>query len=346
MPVTRHAVRTALKRLVTRFSFSVGISQTGDLTINAASTFLEDVASIRHHHAVEELQNTDPDLEALVGLIERSDFQDDAGYSRRVKRARTEREEKARNELEACPESLSSNTLSNPAPPPKKPKIGKRKPEQETAGANENAEGLPEEKTTTIPVPKEWSLHSSREREPGEIPAPIYDFRSVPKGLPREERNRLRGKIRRRGRTEAKLGVEIATANKGFQDISVDSRIASTGWMGRNAKADARKEIRELIRQDGKIEGLQIVPYSGQCTLVRDGNHRVFLIRSEITTWMLDVLLLRVMDAAERFMKEVVWPPEEEFQENLRGFHFSCIAGYDRNNKSASPSARPPALLN
>ncbi|KAL0057791.1 hypothetical protein AAF712_015557 [Marasmius tenuissimus] len=283
------------------------------------SIHISGVALICHHNKVEELQNTDPDLEALIGLIEHSDFQGDDGDSRPVKRARTEKEEEAYTE--------------GAARAPKKQRVEKRKPqkEQEMADANENRQGPREEKAMTIPEPKEWS---PRELEPGEIPTPFFNFSSVPKGLPRNERKQLRDKVRRRGRTEAKLGMEIATANNSFQDVSVDSRIASTGWMGRNARADVRREIRELIRQGRKIEGLQIIPYSGQRTLVRDGNHRVFLVRSEVTTWMLHTLLPWVMEAAERFMKEVVWPSEEEFQENLRGFHFSCIAGYDRNNKS------------
>ncbi|KAL0058436.1 hypothetical protein AAF712_014897 [Marasmius tenuissimus] len=330
----RRSVRVALKHLVTRFSLSVGITDKRDLIIDAPSTLLEDVALIRHHHEVEELQNTDPNQESLVGLIECSASQDHGDASRPQKRTRSETEGKG--QVGRAAEPLHRYALSNLAPPCKKRKTEKMKlrNEQEATGVDVTVQESWEEKRTKRIVPKEWSVHTSYELEPGEIPTPSLDFSVVLKGIPHDERKRLRDKIRRRGRTEARLGQEIATADAGFPDISINSRIASTGWMGRNAKADVRKEIRELIRQGGKIEGIRVVPYSNKRTLVRDGNHRVFLIRSEVTNWMLHTLLPRVIATAEKFMREVIWPSEEDLRINLRGLHFSCIAGYDRNNKS------------
>ncbi|KAK1217049.1 hypothetical protein PQX77_020323 [Marasmius sp. AFHP31] len=315
-PSTRFSVRAALKRLKLPFSLSVNVSQKGDLTVSAPALCIEELASLRHDHSAEELQNADPDVEVLAALIELEESPTE----------KEESEQRGRGKKRATPEEAQR--------PQRAASPSKRQKREGPKGRGRKSEAPAHMQP---PAATKWSLETLSEPEPSEIRVTKEDFSRVPKGLPRDERKKARDAVRRRARNEAKFGREIATPSAGMQDISLDSRISSTGWQGLNVAADVREEIRRLVQSGGKIKHLQIIPYDGKRTVVTDGKGRAFLMRSEVSTWMLHEFLPLVNNAAARFMKEVIWPPEEDMRNNLRGGHFSCIAGYDRNNKSVSP---------
>ncbi|KAK1230497.1 hypothetical protein PQX77_006425 [Marasmius sp. AFHP31] len=325
---TRFSVRAALKRLKLPFSLSVNLSQKGDLTVSAPALNIEELASLCHNHDTEELQNADPDIEVLAALIELEESpvetEESQQRQRGKKRAAPVDVQRAQSAANLSKKQKGQDPVTTlPATPG--PKSG---------GGSKTPAGIQ-------PPAARWSLDALSELEPGKIPTPREDFSGVPKGLSRKEKRTARDAVRRRARNEAKFGREIATPSVGLQDIALDSRISSTGWQGLNVTADVREEIRRLVQSGGKIKHLQIIPYSGKRTLIADGQGRVFLAQSEVSHWMVHEFLPLVNNTAARFMKEVVWPSEEEMQENLRGLHFFCIAGYDRNNKSVSPPFSP-----
>ncbi|KAK1228787.1 hypothetical protein PQX77_008168 [Marasmius sp. AFHP31] len=311
-PSTRFSVHAALRRLALPFSLAANINHEGDLTISAPTLSIAELASLRHNHGTEELRNADPDIEVLAALIELEE--PPTGIE--------ESSQRRRGKKRAAPDEAQC--------PPKA--VGPSK--KQKGQAPKGGEGNSKTPASIQPPATKWSLDALSELEPGEIPAPRQDFSKIPKDLGREEKKKARGTVRRRARNEATFGREIAAPSVGLQDISLDSRISSTGWQGLNVAADVREEIRRLVQSGGKIKHLQIIPYDGKRTLVTDGKGRAFLMRSEVSRWMLQEFLPLVNDTAARFMKEVIWPPEEDMRNNLRGWHFSCIAGYDRNNKS------------
>ncbi|KAL0567033.1 hypothetical protein V5O48_014961 [Marasmius crinis-equi] len=175
------------------------------------------------------------------------------------------------------------------------------------------------------------SVRDQSSLEPGEIL--VVDFSDVPDNLHGPPRKKARQALRKDTTDAAKQGTQVALPNVGFQDALEDSRIASTGWQGVNASEDERQVIRHLVQGGHKLKGIRAIPYKGKRLFVADGSGLALIFRSHITERMLTHLLPRVNAAAVLFMKSVKAPSEEDMQKNLRGLHFFCIAGHDRNNK-------------
>ncbi|KAL0064995.1 hypothetical protein AAF712_007986 [Marasmius tenuissimus] len=169
------------------------------------------------------------------------------------------------------------------------------------------------------------------ELEPGEVVHP--NFKVITESVRGSDRTKARNAIRDAKRWEVKFPKAVAHPVTGFEDVSKDSRIGSTAWQGQNARADERKRIRDLIQGGQKLGGITAIPYSNKRLFVADGRSRTIIFRSKVTFHMLNYLLPRVEVAARDFMAKVKWPSEADMKKNLRGEHFFCIAGHDRNNK-------------
>ncbi|KAL0067939.1 hypothetical protein AAF712_005108 [Marasmius tenuissimus] len=96
---------------------------------------------------------------------------------------------------------------------------------------------------------------------------------------------------------------ELVQPSEGFGSMSSGLPIASTFWQGVNVKGD-RREQQHLDR-----------------------------LLSVVTASILNHLLPAVEEAASKFMEAVIWPTDGDMKKNLRGNHFFCGAGHDRNNK-------------
>ncbi|KAL0565591.1 hypothetical protein V5O48_016432 [Marasmius crinis-equi] len=128
--------------------------------------------------------------------------------------------------------------------------------------------------------------------------------------------------------------VDLNQASEGFDDALSDSRICSTSWQGLNATDEERGVIQKAI-QDGAKLPKPVVPIfynSGRNVAVADAGGTLMFYRTcvnNFTEWIMGPLLMEIM----WFM----WlcTAQDLAVNKSRGTHWFCIAGIDRNCKSA-----------
>ncbi|KAL0569648.1 hypothetical protein V5O48_012310 [Marasmius crinis-equi] len=334
----RRSLRIAISQLAQGFPNASDVVPRADVTVQALTTFLEDVALLRHLETNPELQNTDPALAVIQRHVEkelaRGNELNEAGKEDRIAHKRQrERDEPGlglsdakRSRRAQAPSLVESFFAAKPSK-----KARKRKRQKENRKAKKSATEL-----TTCPAVS-WRLREEPELEPGEVV--LVDFSAVPDNLHGPARQKARRAVRKAANKAADLGREIATPNAGLQDALKNSRMASTGWQGVNAPRDERQLIRALVQGGMKLDGIAPMPYRRKALILPSQP------AANVTYYMLTTLLPQVNLAARKFMQAVKWPSEEDMAENLRGEHFFCIAGHDRNNKE-KPALSQWHLLN
>ncbi|KAK1233413.1 hypothetical protein PQX77_003427 [Marasmius sp. AFHP31] len=323
----RRSVRIALIKLADLFPRASADAFQSDATLHSLTTFLEDVAWLRHAQPHAELHNTDPDLDPVLRQVE-SELEQEGPESQ--EQGEGEGGEGAAGCKRRRAEDSRSSEMGQPdAKRAKVERSSKRARKRQRQKANKRAKTL--QKAANVPPDVTWRTHRGEELEPGELIR--FDFKAVPKSIHGEVRTKARNAIRTAQRFEAKLSKDVACPVAGFQDVGKDSRIATTGWQGRNASVDERQRIRETIRNGQKFEGITPMPYCNKRLFITDGSGRTIIFRSKVTFYMTNHLLPRVEVAVHEFMAKVRWPSEADMKKNLRGEHFFCIAGHDRNNK-------------
>ncbi|EEB90843.1 hypothetical protein MPER_10898 [Moniliophthora perniciosa FA553] len=145
---------------------------------------------------------------------------------------------------------------------------------------------------------------------------------------------------RKHERSRYKLGIEVEVfvAEKGFKDLTKDARWSEKQWMGQNAPIDHRLALQADLDSGVPLEGFIRLDYLYKATKIADAKRRVVIFRSYVTKRMQDHILSKVIPEVERFIKDTSDPSLSDRRKNLRGLHWFCIAGGDRNLK------RKPAL--
>ncbi|KAL0578206.1 hypothetical protein V5O48_003781 [Marasmius crinis-equi] len=335
----RRSTRQALRKLAEVFPKHVAVVRNGDLTVHSLRMFVEEIALQRHLETTAELHNTDPDLEIIRLQVESqlaSEFEtgsvNPGGNGGISSKRQREDGEWAEEESKLGDTGVKRRKAANPGPVERE-KAGKkagRGKKRKRSSVNEATKSDDTNNPSQPPLVN-WRLRHQSPIEPGEVVR--IDFSTIPGNLSGLERKKAREVLRNATVDAANQGKEVAIPAAGFQDVMEDSRIASTSWQGVNAPADERQVIRQLVQGGYKLPRIHPIPYTGKRLLVADGNGLVLIFRSQVTEHMLKGILPLVNEAAMRFMEEVKAPSEESMKENLRGPHFFCIAGHDRNNK-------------
>ncbi|KAK1224974.1 hypothetical protein PQX77_012123 [Marasmius sp. AFHP31] len=322
----RRSVRLALQRLADLFPSAPPDAPTSDSTLHSISAFLEDVAWLRHAQTQPELHNSDPDLNRVVCQVEEELEREGTGGVERIEASGAGKRRRRDSECAEEREPLAKRAKA--AAGIEKERTGrssKRARKRQRQKANKRAKK--EAKAPGVV----WRIVEGQELEPGEVVR--INFKVVSEGLGRGGRKKARNAVRSHTKWAAAFPKDVAQPVAGFQDVAKDSRIATTGWQGRNASVDEREWIRQTVRAGGKFEGITAMPYCNKRLFVTDGSGRTLIFRSKVTFHMSNYLLPRVDAAAHEFMAKVKWPSEVDMIKNLRGEHFFCIAGHDRNNK-------------
>ncbi|KAK7020705.1 hypothetical protein VNI00_017647 [Paramarasmius palmivorus] len=105
-------------------------------------------------------------------------------------------------------------------------------------------------------------------------------------------------------------------------------------WSGLNASQDVRTAIKHSLKAKQIIPNLVPVPYNEKETKITDGRYHIVIFRSFITN-KIKTMMKDIVEEARCFMADTTPPTALESSHNLRGDHWFCIAGYDRNNKAA-----------
>ncbi|KAF9044589.1 hypothetical protein BDZ89DRAFT_1059069 [Hymenopellis radicata] len=132
--------------------------------------------------------------------------------------------------------------------------------------------------------------------------------------------------------------METYAATNGL-NTAIDLPITTTGWMGLRAGIPQSwaRILRDAHRSEDEVweflDRIQFLPYNGQATQVLDAEHRRIIFRSKITPGMA-ALAAEFGAEAAAFVKACKPPSDSDIAGNLRGNHWFCIAGADRNNKS------------
>ncbi|KAF9045653.1 hypothetical protein BDZ89DRAFT_1127585 [Hymenopellis radicata] len=174
-----------------------------------------------------------------------------------------------------------------------------------------------------------------RIEEQDSIPQLSYRLRSatlppVPKDKPNRNQRRKRNHVRRM--------VEEADTFQA-EELQTEALPASTTWwMGTKFPSYSAEQLRAAHATPQGIgrhlSGINLVPYLGQATRFLDAQGRLLIYRSKIT----DDIRARLGDFAQEakaFVKACTPMAEGDMAANSRGRHWFCIAGVDRNNKSA-----------
>ncbi|KAE9393853.1 hypothetical protein BT96DRAFT_828577, partial [Gymnopus androsaceus JB14] len=127
-------------------------------------------------------------------------------------------------------------------------------------------------------------------------------------------------------------------------DITQDSRILKPAWMGLRVSEDLRDLIQEGLSDSSSeatrkiLEGITCIPYKPhKATAVCDAQGRLFFLRSNLTTNMLNTMLPAINALVPEFVKAILKPfTEGDMLQNSRGEHWFSIAGHDRNNKKVN----------
>ncbi|KAL0567433.1 hypothetical protein V5O48_014559 [Marasmius crinis-equi] len=342
----RRSLRIALAQLTQGFPLATDVVPRSDVTVQTLQTFLEDMALLRHLETNPELQNTDPALAVVQQRVENELAQGNEfnkAEERNGTGCKRRREENASGLGPSDAKRPRKMQMPSPAQrrvlllasPSKKAR--KRRRQKENRKAKKSVNEL-----TAAPAVS-WRMREELEFEPGEVV--LVDFSTVPDELHGPARQKARRVLRKAANRAADLGREIAIPTAGLQDVLKNSRITSTAWQGINAPRDERQLICALVQGGTKLDGITPMPYRRKRLFLADGNGRILIFRSKVTYYMLTVLLPQVNVAAQRFMEAVMWPLEEDMRKNLRGEHFFCIAGHDRNNKE-KPALSQWHLLN
>ncbi|KAL0059716.1 hypothetical protein AAF712_013512 [Marasmius tenuissimus] len=302
----RASARLAIQRLVGRFPQASSFIRLRDATVETVSMLLENLAVARHEHTNPELQNTDPDLLLLHRKVAAEQPEASASQPRDGKNASGASEG---GPDEAGPHSSCERANSTRKPPAKRTKLSLAE--------------LPDVK---------WSISQEDKNAQHACGKTGPDF-TLARGLKGKERDQLRNRLRNAHNNELRLGRELVQPSEGFGSMLAASRIASTFWQGVNVKGDQREEVRKRVEDGEKFEGIKPIPYTGNRTYVADRSGIVFIFRSVVTASILNHLLPAVEEAASKFMEAVIWPTDGDMKKNLRGNHFFCGAGHDRNNK-------------
>ncbi|KAK7051198.1 hypothetical protein VNI00_004698 [Paramarasmius palmivorus] len=130
-----------------------------------------------------------------------------------------------------------------------------------------------------------------------------------------------------------RIHVEHFVATHGFNDVQKDARISKPGWQGRNISGDFRKIVKEMLGPGKKLEGLSLIWFNDSETFICDAQGRIVVYRSSITDNMRCRILQETIREAAAFMARTKAPAASDIAANLRGNHWYCIIGYDRNNK-------------
>ncbi|KAK7043052.1 hypothetical protein VNI00_008790 [Paramarasmius palmivorus] len=148
-------------------------------------------------------------------------------------------------------------------------------------------------------------------------------------------------KDKRRARSEAGRGIkaESFVAKKGFVDVTVNARVSKPRWAGLNASQDCREEITSALSRKERIPNLTPIPYQEKETKIADGRRRLVIFRSFITNFIKS-LMPSIISEASQFISDTTPPTTPEYRHNLRGNHWFCISGYDRNNKVVPKMSR------
>ncbi|KAK1233316.1 hypothetical protein PQX77_003542 [Marasmius sp. AFHP31] len=310
---SRASVRLAIQRLVRCFPSAERLAKAAEVTLETVSVLLEELTRARHEHANEELQNTDPDMDLAILRMKVEEEQ------RHKEREGPVSKNKGATEPGLClQESISGELASRQGGEGEKP--------AKVDGMFEPTEcAVPQESITQ-------QERRTRETQP--------DFTQVPANLTGKAKNKARNRIRNAHHNGIRFGNEIAQPSSGFDSIVAGSNIASTFWQGVNVKADCRDEIRKKVEAGEKFNGITPLPYTGNRTYVADRSGLIFLFRSATSKWLIENLVPKVQEAATKFMNEVIWPRTEDLEKNLRGKHFMCCAGHDRNNKKVPSLSR------
>ncbi|KAL0578309.1 hypothetical protein V5O48_003686 [Marasmius crinis-equi] len=342
----RSSLRQAMQKIAACFPHTAAVAKPNDLTVQSLHVFLEDVALRRHLNPNPELHNSDPDLESacirveseLELALEMSRKGDEGGRtgSNGIRVRKQGPEESSCSSEKRRKRTTSAEGDSHP-----------RKRRKKAKSKNKNEVNDTKDQFLIKLPPVEWRLRREGSIEPGEIIG--VDFSSIPQDVRGKDRKKARQVLRKDVMDDARQGQETAVPVIGFQNVLQDARIASTGWQGVNAPADERNEIRELVQGGHKLLNIRPIPYNGQVLppyslplanhssrkrlFVADGNGYTLIFRSHITEHMLKTLLPLVNKTARLFMTEVKPPSDEDMRKNLRGRHFFCTAGHDRNNK-------------
>ncbi|KAK7030912.1 hypothetical protein VNI00_013858 [Paramarasmius palmivorus] len=129
------------------------------------------------------------------------------------------------------------------------------------------------------------------------------------------------------------IRVEHFLATSGFNDIQKNSRISKPCWQGLNISGDFRKIIKKMLGPGKKLQGLSLIWFNDSETFICDAQGRIVVYRSAITDNMRRRILQDTIREAAAFMAQTKAPAASDITANLRGNHWYCIVGYDRNNK-------------
>ncbi|KAK7049896.1 hypothetical protein VNI00_005326 [Paramarasmius palmivorus] len=290
--------------------------------LSSGGLVMEELVSYRHRHQHEQLCNKDPEVldEDLDGSYRLEDDEVDAalpgfdasdgGYTS--------------SDVDASATSTASSAESEPAPPRKKKKTNKRLHSQPPASSRwigPSPPAVPYERFLTPHF-----LHLARLTSPLRFDSADASLLST--GSIRRDKRRLRSMNRHGKGLQSEAYVPQAT----FLDITKDARASGPMWSGLNVGRDARQLIASQLNAGKVLPDLAPVPYEGKETKITDGNRRLVIFRSAVTSAMKKTMPSICQDV-DAFMSRTTAPTDKERERNLRGGQWFCIAGYDRNNK-------------
>ncbi|KAF9039512.1 hypothetical protein BDZ89DRAFT_1060957 [Hymenopellis radicata] len=166
---------------------------------------------------------------------------------------------------------------------------------------------------------------------------PKVSYQARPSTLPPHPKDKPNRNQRRKQNHVRRMKEDAETFQA--EDLQAEALPATTTWwMGTNFPSYSAAQMRAAHASPQGIghhlSGITLVPYLNKATRFLDSQGRMLIYRSKIT----DNVRERLDDfikEAKAFVKACTPMTEDDMAANRRGPHWFCIAGADRNNKSA-----------
>ncbi|KAE9393022.1 hypothetical protein BT96DRAFT_999823 [Gymnopus androsaceus JB14] len=311
---------------------------------------LESIGILRNFSDIQDLQNTDPDTDALQDWLEKSECLKAVDFKISVDKNLYHSEVSGDCYFDDD-DAVDDDTVDHDYIPANETTKKRQRPQ-----SSSHVTKLPRRN-----ISHTVSISHSRLQLPQAVYQPVQGARAIfnpatrrfTPNLPDTLSGKARQKLRKHQHHKWSLyqrhsrNTEVHLAKSDFH-VEEDGRISKPAWMGTNMTADVRQKITEAIDDPNPdiakkmLSGITLIPYvMHKAAAVCDAAGRMFFYRSALTQDMIRQLLPQVNVTAQKFVDSIKHPfSEDNMLRNSRGHHWFSIAGHDRNNKEVPKASK------